>query len=151
VGRRLTRVSTPPDELPPPPPMLAPQAAPPTQIVGQQSAPSTAVPVGSGVPQSASFTVGQKTNQMAIVSLVSALVAPIGHCIGIGGITLIVVSLVTGHMARSQIKQSGEAGAELALIGLIISYAHLVIATIVVIFYFGLIVAWLALVFHTGH
>jgi uncharacterized protein DUF4190 len=143
-------MSTPPNELPPPPPMQPPQAAPPTQIVGQQSAPSTAVPVGSGLPQSASFTVAQKTNQMAIISLVTALVAPIGHCIGIGGITLIIVSLVTGHMARRQIKQTGEGGAELALIGLIISYAHLAIATIVAILYFSFIVAWLALVFHAG-
>jgi hypothetical protein len=143
-------VTTPPGELPPSPLPQA-QAASPTQIVGQQSAPSTAVPVSSGLPQSASFTAGRKTNQLAIISLVTALVAPFGHFIGVGGITLIIVSLVTGHMARGQIKQTGEEGGSLALIGLIISYVHLVITVIVVIFFFGVIVTFLALLLHAGH
>jgi len=87
-------------------------------------------------------------NSLAMVSLVTAVVAPLGHVIGVGGITLIIVSLVTGHMARSQIKRTGEDGATLALIGLIISYVHLAISALLVIFLFGLIVAFLGAIFH---
>jgi hypothetical protein len=119
-------------------------------MVGQQSGPSTTVPVG-GTPQSTSIAIGgRKTNTLAIVSLVTALVAPFGHVIGIGGITLIIISLVTGHMARAQIKQTGEDGAVLALIGLVISYVHLIISALVLIFLFGLIVAFVTAVFHAA-
>jgi hypothetical protein len=78
-------------DLPPPPPAQAP----PTQVVGQQAAPSTAVPMG-GTQQSTSIAIaGRKMNSLAVVSLVTAVVAPFGHVIGVGGITLIIVSLVT--------------------------------------------------------
>jgi hypothetical protein len=89
-------------------------------------------------------------NSLAVVSLVTAIVAPFGHVIGVGGITLIIVSLVTGHMARSQIKKTGEDGATIALIGLIISYIHLAISALIVIFLFGLIVAFLTAIFHAA-
>ncbi len=50
-------------------------------------------------------------------------------------------------MARSQIRKTGEGGAGLALAGLIISYVHLAISVLVVILLFGLIIAWIALLF----
>jgi Domain of unknown function (DUF4190) len=119
-------------------------------VVGQQSAPTTAMPVG-GVPQSTSIDIGgRKTNSLAVVSLVTALIAPFGHVLGLGGVTLIIISLVTGHMARSEIKKTGEGGATLALIGLIISYVHVVVAAVVVFFFFGLVVAFFALIFHAA-
>jgi hypothetical protein len=103
-----------------------------------------------GVPQSTSFTVGSRPiNTMAAVSLGSAIVAPFGHLIGVGGITLTVISLITGHMALNQIKQTGEGGHTMALIGLIISYIHLIITALVVIFLFSLVVAFLTFLFHT--
>ena len=140
-------MSTPPTELPPPPPATQ---SPATQIVGQQTVPSTSVPVG-GTPQPLSTVIGgRKTNTLAIVSLVTALVAPFGHLIGVGGITLIIISLVTGHMARHQIKETGEDGAVLALIGLIISYVHLAVTALVVIFLFGVVVAFLTAIFHAA-
>jgi Domain of unknown function (DUF4190) len=106
------------------------------------------VPTG-GTPQSTSIAIaGRKMNSLAVVSLVTAVVAPFGHVVGVGGITLIIVSLVTGHMARSQIKKTGEDGATLALIGLIISYVHLAVSALLVIFLFGLIVAFLTAIFH---
>jgi hypothetical protein len=121
---------------------------PATQIVGQQSAPSTTVPMG-GVPQSTSFTIaGRKTNTAAVVSLVTAIVAPFGHVIGVGGITLTIISLVTGHMALNQIKKTGEGGHTIAVIGLIISYIHLVVTALVVIFLFGVVVAFLTFLLH---
>ncbi|MDQ6878839.1 MAG: DUF4190 domain-containing protein [Candidatus Dormibacteraeota bacterium] len=139
-------------DLPPPPPSETPPPAPspasPTQVVGQQIVPSTAVPLGDA---SASIAVGgRKTNSLAVVSLVTALAAPFGHIIGVGGITLIVISLVTGHMARAQIKKTGEDGATLAMIGLVISYIHLVVTILLVIFLFGLIVAFFGALIHAG-
>ena len=130
-------------DLPP-----APVQAPPTQIVGQESSPATTVPMG-GVPQSTSFTIaGRKTNTAAVVSLVTALVAPFGHVIGVGGITLTIISLFTGHLALNQIKKTGEAGHTLAVIGLVISYIHLIVTALVVIFLFGVVVAFLTFLLH---
>jgi hypothetical protein len=138
---RLDAVSTAPGNLPP---------SPATQVVGQQSAPSTLVPAG-GAPPSTSIDVGgRKTNSLAVISLVTAIVAPFGHAIGVGGITLIIISLITGHMARSQIKRTGEDGAILALIGLIISYVHLALSALVLIFFFGLVVALFTAIFHAA-
>jgi peptidyl-prolyl cis-trans isomerase B (cyclophilin B) len=91
-------------------------------------------------------TQGQ-TNTLAVISLVSAVGAPLGHLIGIGGITLIIVSIITGHMARAEIRKTGESGAGLALAGLIISYVHLAIIAVVLIFFFGLIMALIAGIF----
>jgi hypothetical protein len=134
-------------DLPPPPPFQAPPS--PTRIAGQETAPSTTVPVG-GVPQSTSFSIaGRHLNSLAVVSLVTAVVAPFGHIIGIGGITLTIISLITGHMARHQIKQTGEGGSTLAMIGLIISYIHLVVTVLVVIFLFSLVVAFLTFLLHS--
>jgi Domain of unknown function (DUF4190) len=93
---------------------------------------------------------GRQTNSLAVVSLVTAVVAPFGHLMGVGGFTLIIISIVTGHMARAQIKKTGEDGATLALIGLIISYIHLALSAIVVIFFFGLFIALLTALFHVG-
>jgi hypothetical protein len=107
------------------------------------------VPVG-GTPQSTAFMIaGRPTNSLAIVCLVTALVAPFGHFIGVGGITLTVISLITGHMARRQIKETGEGGSTLAMIGLIISYIHLVVTVLVVIFLFGLVVTFLTFLLHS--
>jgi Domain of unknown function (DUF4190) len=113
----------------------------PTQIVGQQAAPTTTVPVG---PPGGMVAAQGQTNTLAVVSLVTALVAPFAHFTGIGGLTLTIVSIVTGHMARRQIRQTGERGDGFALAGLIISYVHLALSVLVVIFFFGIIVAAIA-------
>src|ERR1700730_9002971 len=140
-------VSTPPSSVPPPPP----PPPPPTQIVGQQSAPSTTVPDTGPMPPPSSINIaGRKMNSLAMVSLITAIAAPFGHIIGVGGITLIVVSLITGHMARAQIKKTGEDGATVALVGLIISYIHLAITVLIVIFFFGVILAFLTVIFHAA-
>jgi uncharacterized protein DUF4190 len=94
-----------------------------------------------------------QTNTLAWVSLITAVIAPFGHFTGIGGLTLTIVSIVTGHMARRQIRQTGERGDGLALAGLIISYIHLALSALVFIFFFGLIIAALAAILAavTGH
>jgi uncharacterized protein DUF4190 len=92
-------------------------------------------------PPGAMVAVAGQMNQLAVVSLAAAVLAPLGHLVGIGGLTLIIVSIITGHMARAQIRKTGEAGAGLALAGLIISYVHLALAALIFIFFFGLIIA----------
>jgi len=65
---------------------------------------------------------GPPTNTLAIIALVCAFVfAPAG--------------LVCGIIARKQIRQSGEAGAGLALAGIIISALQIVLAILFLIFF----------------
>ena len=63
-----------------------------------------------------------QTNGFAIASLVVALT-------GAGSI----LAIIFGHIARHQIRQTGQSGAGLALAGLIIGYLGLAAALIVVI------------------
>ena len=68
----------------PPPPV--PESNAPTQIVGQESGPSTAVPVGGAASSTSIQVGGRRINTLAVVSLVTAIVAPFGHVTGIGGL-----------------------------------------------------------------
>jgi Domain of unknown function (DUF4190) len=56
-------------------------------------------------------------NAWAIVSISFAVSTAIGTC-GLGGL----VAVITGHIARQQIKRTGESGASLALAGLVVGY-----------------------------
>src|SRR5260221_13152849 len=127
-------MGTPPADLP---------SSPSTQVVGQQSHPSTVVPAGGYAPD-ATMVAGRRINTLAVVSLVTALVAPFGHVTGIGGLALILTSIITGHMARAEIRRTGEDGATLALIGLIISYVHVAVSALIIIFFFSVVMAILA-------
>ena len=133
-------MGTPPTELPAQPPS--------TQVVGQQSGPSTVVPTGGAPIQTSTLVAGRRINTLAIVCLVTALIAPFGHVTGVFGIALILTSIVTGHMARAEIRRTGEEGATLALIGLIISYVHIALGALITIFFFGLVIAFLAAILH---
>jgi hypothetical protein len=113
----------------------------PTQIAGQQVVPISAVPMAP--PGGATALAGQ-TNTLAVVSLVTAIIAPFAHFTGVGGLTLTIVSIVTGHMARRQIRSTGERGDGFALAGLIISYVHVALTALFFIFFFGLIIAAIA-------
>ena len=62
---------------------------------------------------------GPKTNGLAIASLVCSL-ATFMFC-GIGSI----LGIIFGHIARSQIKRTGDAGSGMALAGLIVGYVTL--------------------------
>jgi hypothetical protein len=61
------------------------------------------------------------TNVLAIVSLVTSI-------IGLG-----IVGIITGHIARRQIRASGESGDGIALAGLIIGYVVTVIEVLAII------------------
>jgi hypothetical protein len=87
---------------------------------------------------------GTRTNTLAIVSLVTAIGSFFGHIVpGLGGFTVALIAVITGYLARKQIKESGEKGMGIATAGMIIGIAHL--ALIIV-----LIIAVLFLVFVLG-
>ena len=54
-----------------------------------------------------------------------------------------IAAVICGHLARTQIRQTGERGDELAVVGLVLGYAHIVMLCLVtaglVVFYGGLI------------
>lgn len=79
-----------------------------------------------------------QTNALAIAAVVSG---------GLGwvGVPLIasIGAVICGHLARAQIRQTGEKGDELAVVGLVLGYTHIVMLCLVtaglVVFYGGLI------------
>jgi hypothetical protein len=83
-------------------------------------------------------TSSTQTNSLAVVSLVAGIGSFFAHIIpGIGGLTVAVIAVITGYMARNQIKQTGEQGMWMATAGMIIGIAHialLVVGVIVVLF-----------------
>jgi len=56
-----------------------------------------------------------------------------------------LIAVITGHVARHQIKTSGEAGGNLALIGLIVGYVAIGLFFLFIAFYIGFIVFVLVL------
>ncbi|KQR53983.1 hypothetical protein ASF88_03845 [Leifsonia sp. Leaf336] len=78
-----------------------------------------------GSPYPYAYAPEPRTNVLAIVSLVSAFFVSI-------------VAIITGHIALSQIKRTGENGRGLALAGLIIGYVSVALGA-------ALIIVWLVL------
>jgi hypothetical protein len=64
------------------------------------------------------YAVPPKTNVLAIISLIAAFVMP-------------VAAIVTGHIAMSQIRRTGEQGAGLAKAGLILGYVFVALGVLV--------------------
>ena len=103
-------------DVPPPPPAPPAQPAP---SYGSAPAYDAGAPA-YGAPAS------QKTNVLAIVSLVSSFF-------------ISIVGIITGHIALSQIKKTGEQGRGLAIAGLIIGYIGLVVGIILAIVWFAIL------------
>ncbi len=78
------------------------------------------------------------TNTMAIVSLISGIVSWFALPLLAG-----VVAIITGHMARNQIRASfgREGGDGLALVGLILGYLNLVASCLLPLLIFGGIIS----------
>ena len=75
-----------------------------------------------------------QTNSLAVISLVAGIGSFFAHIIpGVGGLTVALVAVITGHMARRQIRQTGEQGMGMATAGMIIGYIHLALLALVVI------------------
>src|SRR5713101_7956759 len=86
-------------------------------------------PPGYPVPVSRPY------NPWAIVSVSFAASTVIGSwCFG--GL----IAVITGHVARHQIKQSGEAGGNLALVGLIVGYVAIGLTFLFIAVYIAFVV-----------
>jgi hypothetical protein len=70
-------------------------------------------------------TFSTTTNTLAIVSLVAGIVSWFAVPV-LGGI----VAVIAGHMARSQIRRTGERGDGMATAGLILGYLHLAVVVL---------------------
>ena len=81
-----------------------------------------------------------KTNTLAIVSLITGVFSVFGHFVvpGIGGGTLALVAIVTGFIARNEIRRSGEQGTWMANVGIILGIIHWAVLLLI---FFGLIFA----------
>ena len=114
----------------PPQPMASEPGPPPVSGPGVQPPPPVnpvPQPVqGYGAP---ALTGSRPTNQMAIISLVAGVAGYVIPHPFIAGIA----AIITGHMAKRQIAQTGEGGAGLATAGLILGYVHLVLSILVVL------------------
>jgi hypothetical protein len=71
----------------------------------------------------------QPTNALAVVSLVAGI-ASFVFAPFIGA----VIAVITGHMAKAEIRRTGEGGEAFATVGLILGYIHLVLFILVVVF-----------------
>ncbi len=78
---------------------------------------------------------GTRTNSLAVVSLVTGIASFIAHIPipGFGGFTVAVVAVITGYMARNQIRQTGEQGMGMATAGMVIGIVHLALLGLLVI------------------
>jgi hypothetical protein len=96
-------------QLPPPGAPVPPQGTPPAALPGAPAPPGPP-DVGNG-PQYPypPYPPPRRTNTMAILALIFGLLfAPVG--------------IILGHLSRKQIRENGEEGDTLALVGLIIGY-----------------------------
>jgi hypothetical protein len=103
-------------------------------------------PANAPQQQPAPYPATGTTNVLAIVSLATGLASYV--VIPVLGA---IVAIVTGHMARGQIKRTGESGSGMALAGLILGYVHLVLVAIaIVIIVIIAIVAGVAIFSNSG-
>lgn len=107
-------------DAPPPPAPDYPHQ--PAQAAPNPYAAPTATPYGSANPYAPAPQ--QKTNTLAIVSLVLAFVVSLG-------------AVICGHIALNQIKKTGEQGRGLAIAGLVLGYIGLVAGLIWIIAVFS--------------
>lgn len=106
----------------------APAAAPAAPTYQQYQAAQQLPPQPAPQPvaqRAVPTTVGQ-TNTYALVSILTVMLSPI-------------LGIVFGHLGLSQIKRNGDAGRGLALTGVIIGYASIVLIFIFVMVYVSII------------
>ena len=77
---------------------------------------------------------GTQTNTLAVVSLVAGIGSFVAHIVpGVGGFTVALIAVITGYIARKQIKETGEQGMGIATAGMIIGIVHIALLILVVI------------------
>lgn len=82
------------------------------------------------------YAYGPRTNSLAIASLVTGILSWV-----LCPFLAAVLAVIFGHVARGQVKQSGEGGGGMALAGLILGYVNIGLSAVFVVFYilfFGL-------------
>jgi hypothetical protein len=97
----------------PAPPPQSEQSMPPPQPVQTQ-------------PQGAPFAFSAQTNTLALVSLISGIASWI-----IVPVVGAIVAVITGHMAKREIRRTGEQGNTYATVGLVLGYLHLAVVLLV--------------------
>lgn len=81
-------------------------------------------------PQTGGYSQAQ-TNTLAVISFVAGIASFFAHIVPvIGGFTVALVAIVTGFIARGQIKQTGEQGMWMATAGIVLGFVHLVLGFI---------------------
>lgn len=90
------------------------------------SEPFPVPPAPAGPTPPAPVYAARPTNSLAIVSLVAGVA-----CWVVVPFIGAIVAVITGHMARSQIRRTGEAGDGMALAGLVLGYFHLALVLLV--------------------
>lgn len=128
-----------PEALTPPP--VAGYPGPGYPGPGYPPSPAPYPPVAQGYPgmppmpgmMPMGYAPVPKTNGLAIASLVCSLLG-LATCAATS-----ILGVIFGHLAKSQIKQSGEEGEGMALAGMIVGYIGLAIFALIALFYFGLI------------
>ncbi len=90
------------------------------------------------------------TNSASVVSLIFGIVSWF-FCPLVGGI----VAVISGRMAQSQIKRSGEGGGGMATAGVVLGYINIFAVILIAIFWLvvlgGLVALFGAMVTTTGH
>lgn len=85
-------------------------------------------------------TAANRTNSLAIVSLIAGIGSFFAHIVpGVGGFTVALVAIVTGYMARRQIRETGEQGMGLATAGMVIGIIHIALLGLLILFLIFLI------------
>ena len=75
-----------------------------------------------------------QTNSLAIVSLVSGFLSFFAHVIPlVGGFTVALIAIITGFMARGQIKRTGEQGMWMANVGILVGFIHIALGFILIL------------------
>ena len=99
---------------------------PSTSALAQSSAPLQPAYPQQTPPPPAVYAYGPHTNSAAVASLVFGIVSWF-LCPFVGGL----LAVILGHVARGQIRRTGEGGGGLAMAGLILGYLHLAAAVMV--------------------
>ena len=115
-----------------------PYAGQPYAAQGPYAAPGYGQGYGQPVaPYGYGYPPAPRTNPLAIVSFVSAFV-------------MSIAAVITGHIALSQIKRTGEGGRGFALAGLIIGYAGIGFAALFFVIWLILFLSVLSHGYATG-
>jgi hypothetical protein len=118
-------------------------AAVPNPGPAQQLPAQLPVPYQQGSPSypTSMYVYGPRTNSSAVASLVFGIMSWF-LCPLLGG----VLAVIFGHVARGQIRRTGEGGGGMATAGLVLGYIHLVAVALITVFWIVLLGGMTALI-----